>query len=82
MSGRQRFAALAQELLDLQSAARIRAGEQLGSGREHVADFASANLIGAFRLNEIVDSGAATTLLTIGNLDEVGSPGTELEFAL
>src|SRR5947207_2658432 len=71
MRGAQFPAALSQDLLDLQSAAWIRAGEQIGVRGEDVHDLPRTDLVGAFRLDQVVDSGAAAALIAVGNLHEL-----------
>jgi hypothetical protein len=63
----QFVAALSQDLLHLQGAAWIGAGEKVCARGEDVHDLPCADLVGAFRLDQIVDSSTAAALLAVGN---------------
>jgi hypothetical protein len=56
MRGAQLLAALSQDLLDLQGAAWIGAGEQVRIRGEDVHALPRTDLVGAFRLDQVVDS--------------------------
>ena len=71
MGGGQLLAALSQDLLNLQSAAGIGAGEKIGVRGENVHDLACTDLVGALRLDQVVDSSAAAALIAVGNLHEL-----------
>src|SRR3954466_13060766 len=74
MEGRKREAPVAKLGLDLEGAAGIAGDEELRRKREDVVDLARSDLLGAFRLDEVVDAGAPATLLGVGNVEE-GQPG-------
>src|SRR5260370_9895455 len=71
MERAQCLPAFPQNLLDLQSAAGIRARQKIGLRGEDVVGFARADFIRALGLDEVVDPGAAATLIAIGNLQEL-----------
>src|SRR5437867_4057479 len=71
MRGAQLLAALSQDLLDLQRAARIRACQQIRVRGEDVQDLPCTDLVGAFRLDQVVDPGAAAALIAVGYLHEL-----------
>src|ERR1700693_154627 len=71
MRGAQLLATLSQDLLNLQGAAWIRAGEQIRVRGEDVHDLPCPDLVGAFRLDQVVDSSAAAALIAVGNLHEL-----------
>src|SRR5260370_4973301 len=71
MESAQCLAASQQNLLDLQSAAWIRAGQKIGLRGEDVVGFARADFVRALGLDEVVDPGAAATLIAVGNLQEL-----------
>src|SRR5438105_1827717 len=70
VQSRKSEAAVAQLGLDLQRASRIARNEQFRREREDVLDLARADLLRAFRLDEVVDSRAPAALLRVGNLEE------------
>ena len=71
MGGTQLLATLSQDLLDLQGAARIRACEQICVRGEDVCDLPCTDLVGAFRLDQVVDPGTAAALIAVGYLHEL-----------
>src|SRR5437868_5446447 len=70
MRRRQPFAAIAQDLLDLQGATGVGAGQQVRPRRENVVDLALPDLLRALRLHQVVDPRAPATLLAVGHLDQ------------
>src|SRR4030081_3747957 len=62
--------AIAELCLDLQRAPGIAGDEKLRRNRKDVLDLAGPDLVGALRLDEIVDAGAAAALLGVGDLEE------------
>src|SRR5262249_59373947 len=73
MGGRKGEAAGAKMLLDLQRAARIGGNEQVGPDLEQILDFAGADLVGAFGLDQVVDARTPAALLAVGNLHQFDS---------
>ena len=73
MGGRQLPAALSQDLLNLQSAAGIGAGEKIGVRGENVHDLACTDLVGAFRLDQVVDSSAAAAPRGFGRFSQLNA---------
>ena len=71
MSRGQARAAGTKMLLDLERAAGVGGSQQVGPDLEHILGFASADLVGALRFDQVVDTGAAAALFSIGNLDEL-----------
>ena len=58
MRGAQLLATLSQDFLNLQGAAGIRAGQQIRVRGEDVHDLPCTDLVGALRLDQVVDPSA------------------------
>ena len=71
MRSGQNFAALSQQHCDLKRTAGIGADEQFRIGGQHVVDFALTNLPRALRLDQVVDAGAPTALIAVGNVTKL-----------
>jgi len=80
MGGTQSQAPLAEDLLDLESAAGIGGGQEIRLDGEDVVRLARSDLFRAFGLNEVVNTGAAAALVAVGDLNELQArdPGEEL----
>src|SRR5262249_49066583 len=56
---------------DLERAARVGAGEEVRPDREDVVHLSGADLLGALRLDQVVDAGASAALISVGNLEQL-----------
>ena len=71
-------APLAEQPLDVERAAGVGAGQVAGAGGQHRGGLARADLVGARRLDQVVDAGAAAALVAVGDLDQL-QPGDGAE---